>query len=160
MTRKRKRLVLVAGGMGFVALAVLLVMFALSSDIAFFRTPSELVAERPGPATRIRLGGLVEPGTVVRGKGTTVSFEVTDRKHSVKVVYEGILPDLFRAGQGVVAEGSFAGGGDTFVADTVLAKHDEKYMPKEVADALKEKGEWYGDTQTAAGRAASGTAKP
>ena len=149
MTRKQKRLTVVAGGMAFIAVAVLLVLFALSSDITFFRTPSDLVAERPGPSTRIRLGGLVQPGTVVRGKGTEVSFDVTDRKHSVRVVYDGILPDLFRAGQGVVAEGSFSGGGDTFVADTVLAKHDEKYMPREVADALKKSGEWYGDTQTA-----------
>ena len=127
---------------GVLAVAVLLVLFALSSDIIFFRTPSDLAAERRRPATRIRLGGLVEPGTVVRGKGTEVTFAVTDRKHSVKVVYDGILPDLFREGQGVVAEGSFSGGGDTFVADTVLAKHDENYMPKEVADALKESGVW------------------
>ena len=89
---------------------------------------------------------------MVRGKGTEVSFDVTDRKHSVKVVYDGILPDLFRAGQGVVAEGSFSGGGDTFVADTMLAKHDAKYMPREVADELKKNGEWYGDTRTAAKR--------
>ncbi|TPW32773.1 cytochrome c maturation protein CcmE [Pararhizobium mangrovi] len=146
MTRKQKRLSILAGGMGFLAVAAGLVMMALSSDITFFRTPSQLVAERPDPAMRIRLGGLVEPGTIVRGQGTKVSFDVTDRKNKVKVVYTGILPDLFRAGQGVVAEGSFAGGGSTFVADTVLAKHDEKYMPKEVADALKAKGEWYGDT--------------
>lgn len=159
MTRKQKRLSIIAGGMAFIAIAVLLVMFALSSDITFFRTPSDLVAERPGPATRIRLGGLVQPGTVVRGKGTQVSFDVTDRKNAVKVVYNGILPDLFRAGQGVVAEGSFADGGDTFVADTVLAKHDEKYMPKEVADALKAKGEWYGDTGTAAAAGATKTAE-
>lgn len=145
MTRKQKRLSIVLGGMGFIALAVLLVMFALSSDITFFRSPSDLVAERPGPSTRIRLGGLVEDGSVVRGQGTAVKFAVTDRRNQVKVVYNGILPDLFREGQGVVAEGSFASGGDTFVADTVLAKHDEKYMPKEVADALKAKGEWYGD---------------
>ncbi|MGN6548305.1 MAG: cytochrome c maturation protein CcmE [Pararhizobium sp.] len=142
MTRKQKRLSIVLGGMVFIAAAVLLVMFALRSDITFFRTPSDLVAERPGPATRIRLGGLVETGSVVRGQGTEVKFAVTDRKHAVEVVYNGILPDLFREGQGIVAEGSFANGGDTFVADTVLAKHDEKYMPKEVADALKAKGEW------------------
>jgi len=146
MTRKQKRLSIVLGGMGFIALAVLLVMFALSSDITFFRSPSDLVAERPGPSTRIRLGGLVEDGSVVRGQGTEVKFAVTDRRNEVKVVYNGILPDLFREGQGVVAEGSFADGGDTFVADTVLAKHDENYMPKEVADALKAKGEWYGDS--------------
>jgi cytochrome c-type biogenesis protein CcmE len=149
MTRKQKRLSIVLGGMGFIAVAVLLVMYALSGDITFFRTPSQLLAERPGPTTRIRLGGLVEPGTVVRGQGTTVSFDVTDRKHAVKVVYNGILPDLFRAGQGVITEGTFADGGDTFVADTVLAKHDEKDMPKDVAEALKKNGEWYGDTETA-----------
>lgn len=149
MTRKQKRLSIIAGGMTFIAVAVLLIMFALSSDITFFRTPSDLVAERPGPSMRIRLGGLVQPGTVVRGNGTEVSFDVTDNKNAIRVVYNGILPDLFRAGQGIVAEGSFSGGSDTFVADTVLAKHDEKYMPKEVADALKAKGEWYGDTETA-----------
>jgi len=149
MTRKQKRLAIVVCGMAFIATAVILVMFALSSDITFFRTPSDLLAERPGPSTHIRLGGLVEPGTVVRGKGTQVSFDVTDRKHSVKVVYDGILPDLFRAGQGVVAEGNFPTGSDVFVADTVLAKHDEKYMPKEVVDELKKNGEWYGDTSTA-----------
>jgi len=159
MTRKQKRLTVVAGGMGFIAAAVLLVLSALSSDITFFRTPSELVAGRPGPSTRLRLGGLVAPGTVVRGKGTEVSFDVTDRKHSVRVVYDGILPDLFRAGQGVVAEGSFPAGGDTFVADTVLARHDEKYMPREVADELKKNGEWYGDTQAAAKPAGPRTAE-
>lgn len=145
MTRKQKRLSIVLGGMSFIALAVLLVMFALSSDITFFRSPSDLVAEQPGPTTRIRLGGLVEDGSVVRGEGTEVKFAVTDRRNVVEVVYNGILPDLFREGQGVVAEGSFANGGGVFVADTVLAKHDENYMPKEVADALKAKGEWYGE---------------
>lgn len=142
MTRKQKRLSIVLGGMVFIAAAVLLVMFGLRSDITFFRTPSDLIAEHPGPSTRIRLGGLVETGSVVRGQGTAVKFAVTDRKNAVEVVYNGILPDLFREGQGIVAEGTFANGGDTFVADTVLAKHDEKYMPKEVADALKAKGEW------------------
>ncbi|RUX21250.1 cytochrome c maturation protein CcmE, partial [Mesorhizobium sp. M2A.F.Ca.ET.042.01.1.1] len=93
------------------------------------------------PGQRIRLGGLVENGTVVRGSGATVAFSVTDTQKSVKVTYTGILPDLFREGQGVITEGAFGPDG-VFVADSVLAKHDERYMPKEVADGLKAKGVW------------------
>ena len=92
------------------------------------------------PGTRIRLGGLVEAGSVKRGDGMTVSFSVTDTLDRVPVTYTGILPDLFREGQGVVAEGAFAAGSPVFVADTVLAKHDETYMPKDVADRLKAQG--------------------
>ena len=95
--------------------------------------------------TRIRLGGLVEEGSVVRGEGTRVRFAVTDTAETVPVTYDGVLPDLFREGQGVVTEGTLMPDG-TFVADTVLAKHDENYMPKEVADALKEQGVWQGET--------------
>jgi cytochrome c-type biogenesis protein CcmE len=141
VTRKQKRLSIIAGALAFLGLAVGLVLFALRQDIVFFRTPSDLQTMLVEPGQRMRLGGLVEKGTVERGKGTKVTFEVTDTIHSVKVTYNGILPDLFREGQGVVTEGSFTPDG-TFVADTVLAKHDEKYMPKEVADALKKKGLW------------------
>jgi cytochrome c-type biogenesis protein CcmE len=103
--------------------------------------PADLAKTTIAPGTRIRLGGLVEAGSVVRGGGSTVSFKVTDGQNSVPVSYTGILPDLFREGQGVVTEGAF-NTGHAFVADTVLAKHDEKYMPKEVADRLKKDGVW------------------
>ena len=93
------------------------------------------------PGQRIRLGGLVEDGTVQRGDGARVSFAVTDKEKSVKVVYTGLLPDLFREGQGIITEGAFGPDG-VFVADSVLAKHDENYMPKEVAESLKAKGVW------------------
>ncbi|WP_137132768.1 cytochrome c maturation protein CcmE [Rhizobium sp. FY34] len=141
MTRKQKRLTVIAGGVGFILVAVLLVMFAFSQSIAYFYMPSDLAKTNVAPGTRIRLGGLVEAGSVVRGEGSTVSFKVTDGGGSVPVSYTGILPDLFREGQGVVTEGTF----DTahaFKADSVLAKHDENYMPREVADRLKEQGVW------------------
>ena len=143
MTRKQKRLGVIAGGMGFIAAAVLLVMFAFSQSVAYFYMPSDLAKTPVAPETRIRLGGLVGEGSIVRGKGSTVRFAVTDPSgESVSVRYAGILPDLFREGQGVVTEGRFEGASHEFVADTVLAKHDEKYMPKEVADKLKEQGLW------------------
>lgn len=145
MTRKQKRLAIIGGGVSFIAAAVLLVMFALRQEIVFFNMPSDVVAHPVGPDRRIRLGGLVEAGTVKRGEGSTVTFSVTDATASVPVTYTGILPDLFREGQGVVTEGKFVAGSDVFVADTVLAKHDEKYMPKEVADRLKAQGIWKGD---------------
>ncbi|MBK8458418.1 MAG: cytochrome c maturation protein CcmE [Phyllobacteriaceae bacterium] len=143
MTRKQKRLSIIAGAMAFLALAAGLVLFALRQEIVFFRTPSDLVTMSIKPGVKLRLGGRVEKGSVVRGAGTQVSFGVTDTDKAVKVTYDGILPDLFREEQGVVVEGALAGDG-VFVADTVLAKHDENYMPKEVADALKEKGVWQG----------------
>nr|AAC46237.1 CycJ [Rhizobium etli CFN 42] len=141
MTRKQKRLVVIAGGMSFILAAVLLVMFAFSQSVAYFYMPADL-ARTPVAETRIRLGGLVGAGSVVRGAGSTVEFSVTDGSaNAVKVKYTGILPDLFREGQGVVTEGMFAAG-NVFIADTVLAKHDETYMPKEVADRLKSQGLW------------------
>jgi len=142
MSRKQKRLTVIAGGVGFIAVAVLLVMFALSRTVSYFYMPSDLVTKPVGPDTRIRLGGLVENGSVIRGNGTEVQFAVTDGNGSVEVRYAGILPDLFREGQGVVTEGRFETDGGPFIADSVLAKHDENYMPKEVADRLKEEGVW------------------
>ncbi|MCB0137538.1 MAG: cytochrome c maturation protein CcmE [Caldilineaceae bacterium] len=141
MTRKQRRLTLIAAAGAVLAVAVGLVLYAFQDTIVFFTTPSELQAKPAAPGTRLRLGGLVEDGSVVRGTGTAVSFTITDTEATVPVVYEGTLPDLFREGQGVVAEGRFDSEG-VFVADTVLAKHDENYMPREVADALKEKGVW------------------
>ncbi|WP_312417509.1 cytochrome c maturation protein CcmE, partial [Shinella sp.] len=117
----------------------LLVMFAFSQSIAYFYVPGDLAKASVPPGTRIRLGGLVEDGTVKRGEGSTVTFTVTDTLSTVPVTYTGILPDLFREGQGVVAEGTFGADG-LFIADTVLAKHDETYMPKDVADRLKAQG--------------------
>ena len=143
MTRKQKRLAVIGGGMSFIIAAVLLVMFAFSQSVAYFYMPSDLAKMPVAPETRIRLGGLVGEGSIVRGNGSTVLFAVTDPSgESVRVRYAGILPDLFREGQGVVTEGRFEGASHEFVADTVLAKHDEKYMPKEVADKLKAQGLW------------------
>jgi cytochrome c-type biogenesis protein CcmE len=140
VTRKQKRLAIIGGGVSFIIAAVLLVMFAFSQAVAYFYVPGDLARAHLAPGTRIRLGGLVEAGSVKRGDGMTVSFSVTDTLDRVPVTYTGILPDLFREGQGVVAEGAFVAGSPVFVADTVLAKHDETYMPKDVADRLKAQG--------------------
>jgi cytochrome c-type biogenesis protein CcmE len=141
MTRKQRRLVLIGGSLGVLALAAVLVLTALKDSIVFFNSPSDVVEKRIAPGTRIRLGGLVKPGTLERGDNLAVRFEVTDGNNGIKVAYQGILPDLFREGQGVITEGALDGAG-LFKADSVLAKHDEKYMPKEVADALKKQGHW------------------
>ena len=140
MTRKQKRLALIAGGVSFICAAVLLVMFAFSQSVAYFYVPSDLAAAKLPPETRVRLGGLVKEGSWKRGQGMVESFEVTDTIATVSVSYTGILPDLFREGQGVVAEGKLEGNPPVFHADSVLAKHDETYMPKDVADRLKDKG--------------------
>jgi len=141
MTRRQKRLTVIGGAMGFLALAAALTFAALGQKTSYFYMPADLGAAHPAPGARIRLGGLVEKGSIVRGTGSDVAFAVTDKANSVKVVYHGILPDLFREDQGVVTEGSFGPDG-VFVADSVLAKHDETYMPKEVADSLKARGVW------------------
>jgi cytochrome c-type biogenesis protein CcmE len=139
MTRKKKRLSLILGGLAVLGLAAGLVLYALSDTITFFHTPSDLTETGVQPGQRIRLGGMVEEGTVKKGPGTLTSFGVTDTIKTVTVTYDGILPDLFREGQGVVTEGKLQTDGN-FVADTVLAKHDENYMPRELANSLKEKG--------------------
>ena len=141
MTRKQKRLSVIVGALAFLAVATGLTFYALGQRTSYFYMPDDLTATAVPPGQRIRLGGLVKLGTVVRGQGTEVSFAVTDGAKSVPVVYAGILPDLFREEQGVVTEGAFRPDG-TFVADSVLAKHDETYMPKEVADGLKANGVW------------------
>jgi cytochrome c-type biogenesis protein CcmE len=141
MTRKQRRLTLIGiSGLVLVA-AVALVLSAMRDSIVFFRSPTEIAQQRPAAGTRLRIGGLVKPGSVVRGDNLNISFAVTDGKNDVAVRYQGIVPDLFREGQGVVAEGALDAGG-VFVADTVLAKHDERYMPREVVDALKKAGRW------------------
>jgi cytochrome c-type biogenesis protein CcmE len=139
MTRKQKRLSLILGGLAVLGLAAGLVLYALSDTITFFHTPSDLADTHVQVGQRIRLGGMVEKGSVTKGPGTVTSFAVTDTLKTVTVSYDGILPDLFREGQGVVTEGKMQPDG-TFVADTVLAKHDENYMPRELAESLKAKG--------------------
>ncbi|MFN4142278.1 cytochrome c maturation protein CcmE [Aestuariivirga sp.] len=139
MTRKQKRLSLILGGLAVLGLAAGLVLYALSDTITFFHTPSDLAETGVQPGQRIRLGGMVEDGSVKKGPGTLTTFSVTDQIGSITVTYEGILPDLFREGQGVVTEGRLQQDG-TFKADTVLAKHDENYMPRELTESLKEKG--------------------
>lgn len=139
MTRKQRRGVVIGGGVIVLAIASLLVLFALRDTVIFFRTPSEIAEQGIAPGQRFRLGGLVADGSVKRGQGVEVEFAVTDTVKTLPVRYVGILPDLFREGQGVVAEGKLDAEG-RFIADTVLAKHDENYMPPEVAKALKEKG--------------------
>ena len=143
MTRKQRRLTIIGGSLAVLALAAALVLNAMRDSIVFFSTPTMVAEKHIQPGRRFRLGGLVQPGSLVCG-GSQVSFEVADGSAKLPVTYKGILPDLFREGQGVVAEGALDGSG-TFRADTVLAKHDETYMPKDVADALKKQGHWKDD---------------
>jgi len=148
MTRKQKRFTVIFGALAMLGVAVALVLTALSEQVTFFRTPSELVAAPSENAGRIRLGGLVEMGSVKNAESSGVEFVIEDTTDRIVVRFAGILPDLFREGQGVVAEGQIQEDG-TFLADTVLAKHDETYMPKEVADRLKEQGYWQGEEVSA-----------
>ena len=142
MTRKRRRLIAVLLGLSLLGAATAMVLAAFSSDLVFFYSPSELEAHAIAPGRRIRIGGMVERHSFVReADGRTVRFRVTDGKTNVRVVYSGALPDLFREGQGVVAEGRLRSNG-VFAATTILAKHDAKYMPPEVAEALKKEGRW------------------
>ena len=140
MTRRGRRMAILGVSGVVLAAALGLVLFAMRDTIVFFRSPSE-VATSVKPGTRIRLGGMVETGSVRRGPDQIVDFAVEDGNASVRVRYRGILPDLFREGQGVVTEGVLSPSG-TFTADTVLARHDERYMPREVVDALKAQGRW------------------
>jgi len=126
------------------AIAVGLVLNALRGSIMFFTTPGKIAEQHIAPGTRFRLGGLVEKGSLVRGDQLKVRFEVTDGQATIPVAYQGILPDLFREGQGVISEGALDSSG-VFRADNVLAKHDETYMPKAVADELKKEGHWKDD---------------
>ena len=146
MTRKQRRGVLIGICLAVLAVAVGLVLFAMRDSIVFFYSPSEVAAMQIAPGIRFRLGGLVETGSVMRGEGTTVRFTVTDQAKTLSVTFTGVLPDLFREGQGVVAEGTLGPDG-VFHADNVLAKHDENYMPPEVAKKLKAQGVWRGDAE-------------
>lgn len=136
--KKRRRVQIIV--LAFVALAVSagLIGYGFKDGINFFRSPSEVIAEPPAETEVFRIGGLVEEGSLIRGQGETVTFNVTDGGASIPVSYTGILPDLFNEGQGMVGQGRYVNG--TFEAVEILARHDETYMPKEVIDALKEQG--------------------
>ena len=148
MTRKQRRLTLIGIAGGILAIALGLVLYAMNDTIVFFNSPADIQAKNVQPGTRLRLGGLVKEGTVQRGTDQQITFEVMDAQGAIKVNYKGLLPDLFREGQGVVAEGVLESA-TVFRADSVLAKHDENYMPREVADALKKQGHWQGEANAA-----------
>ncbi len=142
MKPKRKRLWLLVGSLCVLGAAAALVLTALNDNIVFFYSPTQVAEKKPTPERRFRLGGLVEQGSVRKSTdGQVISFKVTDLQRTLDVTYRGQLPDLFREGQGVIAEGTLGSDG-VFVAREVLAKHDENYMPPEVAKALKESGRW------------------
>jgi cytochrome c-type biogenesis protein CcmE len=141
MTRKKRRAILIGGGLIMLGFASALVLSALKTQVTFFMSPADIAKAAPKPGTRFRLGGLVQAGSFHRQPDAVSVFTVTDGAASLPVSYKGILPDLFREGQGVIAEGKIGADG-VFAADTVLAKHDEKYMPPEVAAALKKSGRW------------------
>ncbi len=142
MTRKRRRLYVLLLSLAGLGLATALSLSALRDSLVFFYSPSELMEKQVPPDRPLRIGGLVEAGSVERAAGSLeVRFRVTDLERTVSVVYQGVLPDLFREGQGVVAQGPLGADG-VFRAREVLAKHDENYMPPEVADALKKSGHW------------------
>ena len=142
MTPKRKRLWLVLGSVAALGFAATLVLTALSDNIVFFYSPTQIAEKKIPPERRFRMGVLVEAGSVTKSPdGQVTKFRVTDTNKTVDVIYRGLLPDLFREGQGVVAEGSLGSDG-VFAAREILAKHDENYMPPEVAKALKESGQW------------------
>lgn len=141
MTRKRRRLYIALAGLLCIASAAALILTAFEDNLVFFYSPSDVQAKGLPEGRTARIGGLVQEGSVEHLDGNRVEFVVTDGAHDLSVVYQGALPDLFREGQGVVAEGQ-AGDNGVFQAREVLARHDENYMPAEVADALKESGEW------------------
>jgi len=140
VTPKRRRLWLLLASLGTLSVAAALVLWSLNDNLVFFYSPTQVAARKPAPDRRFRLGGLVVEGSLQKN-GQEVRFRITDLKGELPVVYRGLLPDLFREGQGVIAEGTLGADG-VFVAREVLAKHDEKYMPPEVAKALKESGRW------------------
>lgn len=140
--RKKQRIILVVAALLLLGGATALVMAALSDSVAFFATPSDIAEGKVEKDKNFRIGGLVVDGSVRRaGDDGTIVFALTDQANEVEVSFHGILPDLFREGQGIVAQGKVGPDG-TFIASEVLAKHDENYMPAEVADALKEAGVW------------------
>jgi cytochrome c-type biogenesis protein CcmE len=148
LTRRGRRLSLIAAALAVVGAAAGLSLYALSDSIVFFYSPSEVAQKSVAPGARLRIGGMVKTGSVVKSADQNVAFVLTDGAHDLKVAYRGLLPDLFREGQGVVAEGVLDGAGE-IRAETILAKHDERYMPREVVDALKKQGRWQEGTTAA-----------
>ena len=136
--KKKRRVQIIALAAVALVVSTALIGYAMRDGINFFRSPSQVVAEPPAPTEVFRIGGLVEDGSLVRGEGETIRFNVTDGGASVQVAYTGVLPDLFEENQGMVGMGSYRDG--VFEATEILAKHDEDYMPKEVVDSLKEQG--------------------
>lgn len=136
--KKQRRIQIIAVAVVALIASTALIGYAMRDGINFFRAPSQVIAEPPGPSEVFRIGGLVEEGTLVRGESETISFRVTDGGASVPVTYRGVLPDLFEENQGMVGTGRYVNG--VFEATEILAKHDETYMPKEVVDALKAQG--------------------
>ncbi|EJF90583.1 cytochrome c maturation protein CcmE [Bartonella tamiae] len=139
--RKKKRLLMIVFGLVVLGIAVGLVLYAMRGSASFFRMPSEITTDDMTSMRSLRLGGFVEKGSVHKTDKTKVSFTITDYAKQEKVEFNGILPDLFREGQGIIAEGHFNQNG-SFIADRVLAKHDETYVPKDIVDRLKAKGLW------------------
>jgi cytochrome c-type biogenesis protein CcmE len=144
-TRKKRRLQIIVAGMTMLAIAVFLVLTAFQDNILFFYSPTDVMEKSVKEGQSIRLGGVVAEGSVKHAADGQIRFDVTDFKNVIVVRYTGLLPDLFREGQGVITEGWMEADG-SFHATSVLAKHDENYMPKEVADALKRSGEWKGES--------------
>ncbi len=136
--KKKRRIQLIIAAVVFLAAATGLIGYGMRDGISYFRSPTEMVAAPPGPSETFRIGGLVKKGSLVRGKSTTITFSVTDGNATVPVSFTGILPDLFKEGTGMIATGNLVN--NTFQATEILAKHDENYMPTEVADALKKQG--------------------
>jgi cytochrome c-type biogenesis protein CcmE len=141
LTRRGRRLSLIAVSLAVVGFAVAIALYSLGDSIVFFFSPTEVVEKAVQPGARLRVGGLVKAGSVIKLSGENVSFVVTDGANELRVAYQGLLPDLFREGQGVVAEGVLEAPG-RMRAETILAKHDERYMPREVVEALKKQGRW------------------
>ena len=151
MKRKHKRLTFIIIALCLLGAAASLILTALEDNIVFFYSPTDLIEKKSQPGQRLRLGGLVAENSVKKPGGGVTVFKVTDTAKTVAVRYKGVLPDLFREGQGVIIEGRFEAG--TFQAEEVLAKHDENYMPPEVAEAIKKSGQWQGDAKPAKGKA-------
>lgn len=153
--RKKRRIQIIAVMAAALVLSTALIGYAMRDGIAFFRSPSQVLADPPPPTELFRIGGLVEAGSIVRGEGETIRFNVTDGGATIPVTYTGILPDLFAENQGMVGQGRYVDG--VFMATEILAKHDETYMPAEVIDALKEQGVYVDPDDPDAGHAAPAT---
>ena len=141
MTRRSRRLGLVGAALAVMGVAAVIALYALRDNIVFFYSPTEVVERALHPGARLRVGGLVKADSLVKSSGENIAFVVTDGANDLKVAYQGLLPDLFREGQGVVAEGVLERPGQ-LRAETILAKHDERYMPREVVNVLKKQGRW------------------